>query len=78
MMSSEGMSRKEAQGNMDAYMENAGDWAYQKQSERNGGPKKDYAKSPTQKQFALAGTWVAIVFWFFGSILIDTVGGKYS
>lgn len=77
MMASEGMGRAEAQGNMDASLENAGDWAYQKMKEKNGGPKKDYAKSPSPKQFALALTWSAIVFWFFGSFFLDAVTGKY-
>lgn len=78
MMATENMSRAEAQGNMDASLENAADWAYQKAEERKGGRKKDYAKSPSTKQFALAGTWSAIVFWFFGSIILDSIGGKYS
>eukprot|EP00545_Synedropsis_sp_CCMP1620_P012432 CAMPEP_0119013890 /NCGR_PEP_ID=MMETSP1176-20130426/9190_1 /TAXON_ID=265551 /ORGANISM="Synedropsis recta cf, Strain CCMP1620" /LENGTH=170 /DNA_ID=CAMNT_0006967017 /DNA_START=24 /DNA_END=536 /DNA_ORIENTATION=+ len=78
LMATEKMGRAEAQGNMDASLENAADWAYQKMQERNGGAKKDYAKSPSPKQFALAGTWSAIVFAFFGSIIVDTVNGKYS
>lgn len=40
----EGCSRLEAMGNMDAYFNNAADWAYQKQEEKNGAPKVDYAK----------------------------------
>ena len=51
------VGRKEAQGNMDASLENQADWAYQKVQESKGAPKKDYAKSPSPKQFALAGTW---------------------
>jgi hypothetical protein len=49
-MASEGVGRKEAQGNLDAYFENAQDWAYQKNVERNGGYKKDYAADPSPKQ----------------------------
>jgi hypothetical protein len=76
LMASEGMGRKEAQGNMDASLENAADWAYQKMQERNGAAKKDYAKSPSTKQIGLAGTWSLIVFWFFGSIAFDALAGK--
>jgi hypothetical protein len=35
-------SRAKAQGNMDAYFNNAADWAYQKQEEANGRPVIDY------------------------------------
>lgn len=72
------MGRKEAQGNMDASLENPSDWAYQKMQERSGGPKKDYAKSPSDKQFVLAGAWSLIVFWFFGTLVFDSVFGKYA
>mmetsp|Transcript_5460 Transcript_5460/g.8020 ORF Transcript_5460/g.8020 Transcript_5460/m.8020 type:complete len:178 (+) Transcript_5460:100-633(+) len=72
------VGRKEAQGNMDASLENQADWAYQKLQESKGGLKKDYAKSPSPKQFGLAGTWSLIVFWFFGSIIGDIAGGKYG
>jgi hypothetical protein len=72
------VGRKEAQGNMDASLENAADWAYQKAQEQNCAPKKDFAKSPSEKQYVLAGTWSAIVFWFFGSIIADALAGKYG
>jgi hypothetical protein len=72
------MGRKEAQGNMDASLENPSNWAYQKMQERSGGPKKDYAKSPSDKQFVLAGAWSLIVFWFFGTLIFDSVFGKYA
>jgi hypothetical protein len=72
------MPRREAQGNMDASLENPADWAYQKLQEKSGGPKKDYAKSPSDKQFVLAGTWSLIVFWFFGTLIFDSVVGKYT
>jgi hypothetical protein len=72
------MGRKEAQGNMDASLENPADWAYQKMQERSGGPKKDYARSPSDKQFLLAGSWSLIVFWFFGTLVFDSVLGKFA
>ena len=46
-MANEKVGRKEAQGNMDAYFENPNDWAYQKNVERNGGYKRDYANANT-------------------------------
>jgi hypothetical protein len=76
-MALEKCGRREAQGNMDASLENAADWAYQKMQEKNGGAKKDYAKSPTQKQFGLSGAWALIVFWFFGTLIGDSVAGKF-
>jgi len=43
-MASDGCSREEAQGNMDAYLENFQDWTYQKLQEKKGGFKKDYTR----------------------------------
>jgi len=43
-MSTAGVSRAEATGNIDAKLNNALDWAYQKQAERNGAPKVDYTE----------------------------------
>ena len=37
-------SRAEAQGNMDAFFNNAADWAYQKSEEARGRPKVDYTE----------------------------------
>ena len=51
-MANENVGRKEAMGNMDAYFENAQDWAYQKNAERNGGYKKDYTSDPSPKQLS--------------------------
>ena len=78
MMAAYNMGRKEAQGNLDASLENEADWMYRKMEEKKGAPKKDYSKSPTAKQYYLAATWTGIVFWFFGSIAIDTINGKYG
>mmetsp|Transcript_61613 Transcript_61613/g.74115 ORF Transcript_61613/g.74115 Transcript_61613/m.74115 type:complete len:189 (-) Transcript_61613:420-986(-) len=38
----EGCTRLEAEGNMDSYFNNAADWAFQKNAEKNGAPKIDY------------------------------------
>jgi hypothetical protein len=37
-------SRAEAQGNMDAFFNNAADWAYQKSEEARGSPMVDYTE----------------------------------
>ena len=64
-MAQDGCDRKTAQGNMDAYLENPQDWAYQRMAERNGAPKKDFANANTSpKQLVLTGTWSILVFWF--------------
>lgn len=43
-MNSEGCSKLEAQGNMDAYFNNPADWAYRKGEEKKGAPKVDYTE----------------------------------
>eukprot|EP00986_Skeletonema_menzelii_P017584 scaffold20570_cov148-Skeletonema_menzelii.AAC.5 len=53
-MAQDGCDRKEAQGNMDAFLENPQDWGFQKVSEQNGAYKKDYANAnmePKQEVF---------------------------
>mmetsp|Transcript_29216 Transcript_29216/g.42888 ORF Transcript_29216/g.42888 Transcript_29216/m.42888 type:complete len:184 (-) Transcript_29216:99-650(-) len=63
MMASEGMDRNEAQGNMDAYLQNPNDWALQKYEEKNGAPKFDYANANMDpKQLVLTGLWSALLF----------------
>eukprot|EP00956_Cyclotella_meneghiniana_P020274 scaffold35498_cov52-Cyclotella_meneghiniana.AAC.2 len=58
-------SRAEAQGNMDAYFNNAADWAYQKQEEANGRPVVDYTELKP-KQAILVITWALFVTPFLG------------
>lgn len=63
-MAQDKCDRKEAQGNMDAYLDNPQDWAYQKTSERNGAYKKDYDNANMQpKQIALTTVWGESFFW---------------
>lgn len=60
-------SRIEAQGNMDAFFNNAADWAYQKSEEARGRPQVDYtALKP--KQAVLVITWALFVTPFLGRI----------
>jgi len=58
-------SRAEAQGNMDAYFNNAADWAFQKKEEANGRPKVDYTLLKP-KQAALVVGWALFVTPFLG------------
>ncbi len=61
-MGKENMSRLEAQGNFDAYLENPNDWAYQYFQEKNGGYKKDYVNAGLDaKSLVLKGTWTALL-----------------
>eukprot|EP00984_Skeletonema_dohrnii_P014477 scaffold6088_cov140-Skeletonema_dohrnii-CCMP3373.AAC.15 len=53
-------SRSEAQGNMDAFFNNAADWAYQKSEEARGRPKVDYTQLKP-KDAILVITWALFV-----------------
>lgn len=58
-MATANVDRAEATGNMDAKLNNAMDWAYQKNEERNGAPKVDYTELKTKNA-------VLTVIWAFG------------
>eukprot|EP00584_Thalassiosira_punctigera_P003691 CAMPEP_0172535350 /NCGR_PEP_ID=MMETSP1067-20121228/7403_1 /TAXON_ID=265564 ORGANISM="Thalassiosira punctigera, Strain Tpunct2005C2" /NCGR_SAMPLE_ID=MMETSP1067 /ASSEMBLY_ACC=CAM_ASM_000444 /LENGTH=207 /DNA_ID=CAMNT_0013320281 /DNA_START=96 /DNA_END=719 /DNA_ORIENTATION=+ len=64
-MAQTGCSRAEAQGNMDAFFNNAADWAYQKGEEARGRPVVDYTELKP-KQAALVVTWALFVTPFLG------------
>ena len=62
LMFNENMSRMEAQGNFDAYLENPNDWAYQYFKEKGGGYKKDYVNDGMDvNSLILKGTWSSLV-----------------
>jgi hypothetical protein len=72
----DGCDRKEAQGNMDAFLENPQDWAYQKTCEQNGAFKKDYANANmSPKQVTLSTIWGLGVVYFFGSLAYNGIQG---
>jgi len=54
------VSRAEATGNMDAKLNNAMDWAYQKMEEKRGKPKIDYTRLDP-KQAALTSVWAFFI-----------------
>lgn len=60
-------SRIEAQGNMDAYFNNAADWAYQKSEEARGRPMVDYTELKLQSA-VLVIAWALFVTPFIGRI----------
>ena len=63
---------------MDAYFENPNDWAYQKMSEQNGGPKRDYANANMEpKQIILSTIWAGIVFYFIYDLVTGVRDGRY-
>lgn len=75
-MAQAGCDRTEAQGNMDAFLENPQDWAYQKVSEQNGGYKKDFANANmAPKQVILSTVWGLGVVYFIASLAYNSVQG---
>ncbi len=75
-MAQDGCDRKEAQGNMDAFLDNPQDWAYQKLQEQNGSFKKDYANANmAPKQVILSTVWGFGVVYFFGSLIYNGIQG---
>lgn len=71
-MATANVDRAEATGNMDAKLNNAMDWTYQKMAEKKGAPKVDYTQ--LKKKDAILS-----VIWAFGitplaiSVIVDTV-----
>eukprot|EP00980_Cylindrotheca_fusiformis_P028296 scaffold22589_cov138-Cylindrotheca_fusiformis.AAC.59 len=76
MMANEGMSRNEAQGNMDAYIRNPNDWALQKVEESRGAPKLDYANvNMNSGDLALTAVWSTVLLSFISrTIYLYTIG----
>ena len=54
------VDRAEATGNMDAKLNNAADWAYQKMEEKRGRPKVDFTYLD-KKKAALTATWAIFI-----------------
>ena len=77
-MASEGCDRKEAQGNMDAFLDNPQDWGYQKVQEKEAGAfKKDYANANMDpKSVILSTVWAAGVVYFFGDLALKLTRGE--
>lgn len=67
-MAGDKCDRKEAMGNMDAYLNNPNDWAFNRFAYENGGYKPDYV-TLKQEALILTLTWSAIVL---------TVGGRVA
>jgi len=78
-MAQEKCDRKEAQGNMDAFLENPQDWAYQKMQEKSGAAKKDYANANMDpKQIILSTVWACVVVVFAYDLVTGVADGRYG
>jgi len=75
-MATDKVGRREAQGNMDAYLENAQDWAFSRYEEQKTGYKRDYT-SINQKQVALTLTWASVVLTALGRAGYSLSTGEY-
>jgi hypothetical protein len=72
-MAGDQCSRDEAQGNMDAYFENANDWAYNRMYTEKTGIKIDYV-TLRQGEVIKTLTWAGIVFFFVFRLFIEFSG----
>ena len=79
-MAKEQCSRIEAMGNMDAYLENPNDWAYQKMAEKEkGAAVKDYANANMEpKQIILSTIWAGVVVVFGYDLITGVAEGRYG
>jgi len=70
----------EAMGNMDAYLENPNDWAYQKMAEKEkGAAVKDYANANMEpKQIILSTIWAGVVVVFGYDLITGVAEGRYG
>lgn len=66
-----GVDRREATGNIDAKINNAADWAYQKMEENKGKPKVDYTVL-NAKDAALAAIWAVFIIPLTVSVITQT------
>lgn len=70
------MSRDEAQGNMDAYLQNPNDWALQKMEEKNGAPVFEYANANMESEnLLLTAAWAGLLATLVGRIVYVTAFG---
>jgi hypothetical protein len=64
-MAGDKVSRLEAQGNMDAYLKNPGDWAFNRLEEQRTGKRNDYWTLQPKKAIVVS-VWSAFVFYMIG------------
>jgi hypothetical protein len=72
-MASDKCSRDEAQGNMDAYMENPNDWAYNRLYTERTGIKIDYV-TLKNSEVVKTSVWAGIVFFFVYRCIVEFSG----
>ena len=67
----------EAQGNIDAFLANMNDWIVQKNAEKRGAAKFDYATANTDpKQVVLTSLWASVVFGYILRVIYVVVATK--
>jgi hypothetical protein len=72
-MAGDKCSRDEAQGNMDAYLENPNDWAYNRLYSEKNGIKMDYVTLKTD-DIVKTSVWSGIVLFFCSRLFIEFSG----
>lgn len=75
-MAGDKCSRDVAQGNMDKYLANPNDWAYNRFEEEKKGIKYDYVTLRT-KDIALTVTWGSFITFLIGRLVYSIVTGIY-
>lgn len=76
MMATNNLTRNQAQGSFDAYLQNPGDWTLQKIAEDKGAPKYDYENANMEpKQLILTASWTSILLVVISRILFVTFNG---
>jgi hypothetical protein len=73
-MAVDGVSRNEAQGNMDAYLRNPNDWAFDRMEAQKRGVKLDYV-TLDPKAIVLTLVWSTIVFAVLGRAIVALSSG---
>jgi hypothetical protein len=74
-MAGDKVSRIEAQGNMDAYLRNPADWAFNRMEEQSKGKKYDYWTLKPKKAIVVS-VWSAGVFFFAGVTIYSFSTGE--
>jgi hypothetical protein len=72
-MAGDKCSRDEAQGNMDAYLENPNDWAYNRMYSEKTGIKVDYVSLKTE-ELVKTLVWSGIVAFFVSRVFVEFSG----
>ena len=76
MMAKNKMTRNQAQGNMDAYLQNPNDWILQKLEDKRNGNDYDYENANMEpRQLLLTGIWSTLLLGIAGRVIYVGVNG---